>query len=413
MRNEPTVLSVSQLTTYIRALLEGDARLDSVHVCGEISNFTNHTRSGHWYFSVKDSVSVLRVVMFRTANQRLRFSPQDGLRVLIRGRITVYERDGTYQLQAEDMQPDGAGALALAFHQLRMRLAEEGLFDASRKQALPRYPMTVGVITSPIGAARRDIENVLARRFPCAEILFVPVLVQGAAAPMQLAEAVRRVNADGRADVIIIGRGGGSVEELWAFNDEQVVRAVAASQIPIISAVGHETDVTLCDFAADCRAPTPSAAAELAVPDGAELQLQLKSMKQRLRSATEHTVSQSERAWQLLTDRSALRDPLQIFAHAEERLRYVTERFYHISNQMLIHPQQRLMNLCGRLDALSPLRVLARGYTAVRREKWITSAAELNAGDRISVVFQDGEADCAVINRHSQKEQEHGEKGNI
>ena len=268
----PMVLTVSQLNTYLRAVIEEDDHLSSVFVCGEISNFTNHIRSGHWYFSLKDENSILKAVMFRTANQRLRFRPESGMRVIVRGRIGVFERDGVYQLYAEDMQPDGTGALALAFEQLRRRLEAEGLFRAERKKTLPPFPATIGVITSPTGAARRDIENVLGRRFPAANILFAPVLVQGENAPEQLAAAVARMNRDGRADVIIIGRGGGSAEELWAFNDERVVRAVAASEIPVISAVGHETDVTLCDFAADRRAPTPSAAAELAVPEMRTLQ---------------------------------------------------------------------------------------------------------------------------------------------
>lgn len=396
MSREPMVLSVSQINTYIRALMDGDEHLSSVYVCGEISNFSNHLRSGHWYFSLKDSNSVLKTVMFRNANQRLRFRPEDGMRVMIRGRITVYERDGAYQLYAEDMQPDGAGALALAFEQLRRRLEEEGLFQPERKQPLPQYPMTIGVITSPTGAARRDIENVLARRFPAASILLAPVLVQGVGAPEQLTDALQRMNRDGRADVIIIGRGGGSAEELWAFNDERVVRAVAASRIPVISAVGHETDVTLCDFAADCRAPTPSAAAELAVPDMLTLQARLISYRTRMKSAAVHTVETRERELALLTARPVLRSPAGLLNAAQSRFDAVHQRLNQSGNRLVEQQEARLARLAGRLDALSPLRVLARGYAAVRKENWISGAAGLGAGDALTVKFHDGEADCTV-----------------
>lgn len=414
MRKEPTVLSVSQLTTYIRALLEGDTHLGAVFVCGEISNFTNHIRSGHWYFSLKDENSVLRAVMFRMSNQRLRFSPEDGMRVLVRGHITVYERDGTYQLLVEDMQPHGAGALAVAYEQLRKRLEAEGLFRAERKQPLPRFPSTIGVITSPIGAARRDIENVLARRFPVAEILFAPVLVQGTAAPAQLVSALHKMNEDGRADVIIIGRGGGSTEELWAFNDERVVRAVAASHIPVISAVGHETDVTLCDLAADCRAPTPSAAAELAVPDALELSLQLQSMRERLTTAVTHLLNRNERAWQLLTQRPVMESPLSFLLYHEQRLENAEKRFERIWGDLLNRSQQRLAHACVRLDALSPLRVLARGYAAVKSEtSWLNGVEALKCGDALTLHFHDGQAGCTVTSVNPKKEQDHGEKRDI
>lgn len=396
MIREPVVLSVSQVNMYLKSLLDGDENLSPVFVCGEISNFSNHLRSGHWYFSLKDREGTLKTVMFQRANQRLRFRPEDGMRVIVRGRISLYERDGAVQLYAEDMQPDGAGALAIAFEQLRKRLEAEGLFRPEHKKPLPPYPMVVGVITSPTGAARRDIENVLGRRFPAAKILLAPVLVQGGGAPAQLAAAVERMNRDGRAEVIIIGRGGGSAEELWAFNDERVVRAVAASEIPVISAVGHETDVTLCDFAADCRAPTPSAAAELAVPELLTLQAQLISYRSRMKAAATHAVEVRERELALLKDRPVLKNPMASVEAGAQRLDHAVRRLQEAGERLTRQQEHRLAQLSGRLDALSPLKVLARGYAAVRQEEWISGAAALQPGDRITVMFRDGEAGCTV-----------------
>ena len=263
----PLVLTIGQLNAYVKSLLDGDDNLNHVYVSAEISNFTNHYRTGHFYFSLKDENAVIRAVMFRSSAQRLKFLPQDGMRVIVRGRVSLYERDGQYQLYVDDLQPDGVGALNLAYEQLKEKLSKEGLFAPERKKTLPRYPMRVGVVTSPTGAAVRDIINVLSRRFPLAQIILQPVQVQGADAPGQIADAIRLFNEKKAADVLIVGRGGGSLEELWAFNEEEVARAVAASEIPVVSAVGHETDFTICDFAADLRAPTPSAAAELCVPD--------------------------------------------------------------------------------------------------------------------------------------------------
>lgn len=399
------VLTVSQLNTYIRAIMEEDDHLASVFVCGEISNFTNHLRSGHWYFSLKDENSVLKAVMFRTSNQRLRFTPESGMRVIVRGRIGVFERDGVYQLYAEDMQPDGTGALALAFEQLRRRLETEGLFRSERKKPLPQYPSVIGVITSPTGAARRDIENVLARRFPAARILFAPVLVQGDGAPEQLADAVARMNRDGRADVIIIGRGGGSAEELWAFNDERVVRAVAASDIPVISAVGHETDVTLCDFAADRRAPTPSAAAELAVPEMLTLQAKLIGYRSRMQSAAEYTLTSCARELELLTDRPVLRSPMGLLDKVQQRLDHAVTKLHGSGDEMIRARTHQLAQLAGKLHTLSPLQVLSRGYAAVRKEnEWLADGGDLQPGDRLTVRFIDGEADCTVTQVRSMEE---------
>ena len=277
------VLSVSQITGYLKSLLEGDPNLNPVFISGEISNFTDHYRSGHLYFSLKDEKAVLKAVMFSSSARRLRFRPSDGMKVLCRGRISLYEASGQYQLYVDDMQPDGLGTLNLAYEQLKTRLEKEGLFDAARKRPIPRYPRRVGVITSPTGAAVRDICQILGRRWPMAEIVFCPVLVQGEEAAPQLVEALARMNRVDGVDTIIIGRGGGSLEDLWAFNEESVARAVAASKIPVISAVGHETDFTICDFVADLRAPTPSAAAELAVPDQMEEKMLVESAWYTLR----------------------------------------------------------------------------------------------------------------------------------
>lgn len=254
------VLTVSQVNFFIKSLIEGDGRLQSVVVSGELSNFTDHYRSGHLYFSLKDEKSVLKAVMFASAARRLKFRPQDGMKVLIRGRVAVYEPTGQYQLYAEDMQPEGIGALSLAFQQLKERLAAQGLFDREHKRAIPAFPERIGVVTSPTGAAVRDILQITARRWPLAKIVLAPVLVQGSQAPGQIVAALRQLDRQRACDVIILGRGGGSLEDLWAFNDEQVARAVYACSIPVVSAVGHETDYTICDFVADLRAPTPSAA---------------------------------------------------------------------------------------------------------------------------------------------------------
>ncbi len=308
-----TVITVSQLNRYVKSLLEGDGNLSGVMLSGEISNFVNHYKSGHWYFSLKDENALVRAVMFRSAAVRVPFVPENGMKVIVRARVSLYEKDGSYQLYADDMQPDGAGALQVAFEQLKARLQAEGLFDESRKRPLPAYPRRVGVITSETGAAVRDIINVLGRRYPLAEVVLLPTLVQGEGAPAQLCAALQRFEAmkaaeDTRTpDVILIGRGGGSLEELWAFNDETVARTVAACTIPVISCVGHETDFTICDFVADLRAPTPSAAAELAVPDCAELCQRVRLLGTAAARAAETALTRKRRMLTELTKSEAKR----------------------------------------------------------------------------------------------------------
>ena len=279
---ERRIITVSELNEYIKMVLEHDELLMRIFVKGEISNFTNHYKTGHFYFSLKDEGGTVRAVMFRGSAARLKFMPENGMRVIVGGRVGVFPRDGQYQIYAETMEPDGIGALYIAYEQLKKKLEAEGLFDASKKKPLPKIPTRIGVITSPTGAAIRDIIHILGRRFPLARVILYPALVQGEGAAPDLVRGLDYFNQMGNVDVIIIGRGGGSLEDLWAFNDETLARHVAASRIPVISAVGHETDFTLCDFAASRRAPTPSAAAEIAVPETEELARKLANVTSRI-----------------------------------------------------------------------------------------------------------------------------------
>lgn len=391
------VISISQLNRYVRSLLEGDANLASVYIGGEISNFTNHYKSGHLYMSLKDEGGLVKAVMFRAYASKLQFKPENGMKVIVKARVSLYEKDGSFQIYIEEMQPDGAGALQIAFEQLKARLAAEGLFDENRKKPIPRYPARVGVITSPTGAAVRDILNVTGRRYPLATILFCPVLVQGEGAPPQLVAALEQLNTRQAADVIIIGRGGGSIEELWAFNDERVARAVAASRIPVISAVGHETDFTICDFVADLRAPTPSAAAELAVPDQQQLKLRVAQMQTAAQRAVEHTISNNSKMLATLMSKRCLATPLFYVEEQAMRLDYVTRAFANAAQVQVARAQRRLAGAAGKLDALSPLKVLSRGYSiAYKGAHVVKSTADVEAGDTLTVRLSDGMVDCVA-----------------
>ncbi len=393
----PTVLTVSQLTTYLRALLEGDENLNDVYLNGEISNFKAHLASGHFYFDLKDDRSVIHAVMFRQQAERLRFRPEDGMQILARGRVSLYEKSGQYQLYCDDLQPDGAGALAVAFEQLRAKLQREGLFDSDRKKEIPACPMRVGVVTSPTGAVLQDILQVTARRFPLAKIVFAPVLVQGEGAAEQIAQAVRRMNERQAADVLIVGRGGGSAEDLWAFNEEPVVRAVALSRIPVISAVGHETDTTLCDYAADLRAPTPSAAAECAVPEREELLLQLSRRRSAMQNAVSVQLEQCKRRWNAAASRRCFSVPRQLYENHRVRLDELTERMGQSVRRQLRQKKICFSSACAQLNTLSPLAVLSRGYAIVEKDgKAKSSAAELLPGERITVRLRDGTVPCRV-----------------
>ena len=391
------VISVSQLNRYVKSLLEGDANLAAVYIGGEISNFTNHYKSGHLYMSLKDEGALVKAVMFRAYASKLAFTPENGMKVIVRARVSLYEKDGAFQIYIEEMQPDGVGALQIAFEQLKKKLAAEGLFEASRKKPLPRYPARVGVITSPTGAAVRDIFNVLGRRFPLARVVFTPVLVQGEGAPAQLVAALRRFNETNAADVLIIGRGGGSIEELWAFNDETVARAVAASRIPVISAVGHETDFTICDFVADLRAPTPSAAAELAVPDQHQLAARLTQLYGALRQSALHRVEVENTRLASIRGKRCLATPLFYVEEQGMRLDYFVRRFAAAARVQTSRAEGRLSAAAGKLDALSPLKVLSRGYSIVYRDGEVQhSAQDIRPGDKLSLRLSDGRVECTA-----------------
>lgn len=395
---EPTVLTVTQLNTYIKLQFEGDENLSHVFVIGEISNFTKNYRSGHLYFSLKDEHCAVRAVMFARSAAHLRFLPEDGMKVIARGRMGVYEISGQYQLYVEDLQPDGLGALNLAFEQLKAKLEKEGLFSAERKKPLPKFPRRIGVITSPTGAAVHDILTILARRYPLAEVVFRPVQVQGDLAAPQIVDALRQINRLQCADVIIVGRGGGSLEDLWPFNEESVARAVAASSVPVISAVGHETDFTICDFAADLRAPTPSAAAELAVPDKTELLGEILAQKMRLQNAAEAKVADAKASFLPLAENRVLKNPLENVELRRVQVDRLAASLDTAAARKTERAREQLSAVSGRLNALSPLAVLSRGYAAVFGEqgKAVSKADEIRKNEKITVRMSDGALHCTV-----------------
>ncbi|MGN0478656.1 MAG: exodeoxyribonuclease VII large subunit [Hominenteromicrobium sp.] len=386
------VLSVTQINCFLKSLIEGDGRLTDIYASAEISNFTDHYRSGHLYFSLKDEKSVLKAVMFSSAARRLRFRPKDGMRVIVRGRVSVYEPSGQYQFYVEEMQPDGLGALNLAFEQMKEKLSKEGLFSEAYKKPIPRFPARIGIITSPTGAAVQDMLNILSRRWPAAEIVFCPVLVQGEGAPAQLTEAVRLMNEQRCADVILIGRGGGSAEDLTAFNDERLARAIFASEIPVISAVGHETDFTICDFVADLRAPTPSAAAELAVPDRQEVHLQLNALVRRMEKAVENGMNDRRQLLDAVSSARVLRDPAVWLEPRQTMLNGAVQRLTSVEQHRWMAEKSRLADLSGRLDAMSPLKVIARGYALLSHEDGtiLRSVREARQTEEIMARVADG-----------------------
>lgn len=392
------VLSVSQLNRYIKMNFDADENLANIFISGEISNFTNHYRTGHLYFTLKDDSAAVRAVMFNSSAKRLKFMPEDGMKVIARGRVSVYEASGQYQLYVDDMQPDGVGALNLAYEQLKEKLQKEGLFSELHKKPLPPYPEKVGVITSPTGAAVRDIINVLGRRFPYAEIVFCPVLVQGEGAHLQLTAAVNLFNSERAADVIIIGRGGGSIEDLWEFNDEGLARAVYNSEIPVISAVGHETDFTICDFVADMRAPTPSAAAELAVPDANELQYALSALKNRMFLNVSSGIADRRSRLEYLTSKGALKSPDEMLSNRSQRLDTAFSKMLSSYENRIGGKKVEFISAATALSKLDPMSVLMRGFAFVsdKSGKNVYSSQALAKGDKINVRFHDGSAVCEV-----------------
>lgn len=394
---KPRVLSVSQINFYIKSIIENDGSLQFVLVTGEISNLTVHQRSGHIYLSLKDSNSVISAVMFAGNARRLKFRLENGMKVICRGRISVYEPSGRYQLYIEDMQPDGVGALALAFEQLKSDLEKKGLFDPAHKKPLPKFPKTIGVITSPTGAAVQDITNILRRRFPSVDIILAPVLVQGDSAPKQLVNAVNKFSASKIADVVIIGRGGGSAEDLWAFNDEQLAYAVYNCETPIISGVGHETDFTICDFVADVRASTPSAAAELAVPDRQELMSYYFKQKQYISAMLDRKIKTAQLRLENQQRRMSASSPKLKAEQLEKQLSAKSEKLTRFMNIYISNKENKLIAAKGKLDGLNPLNVLNRGYAiAEKDEKIITSSKQLKDGDDFTVILSDGKINAKV-----------------
>ena len=395
--NEKGIFSVTQINEYLRMMMDGDRVLSGVFVRGELSNFKIYS-SGHAYFTLKDEEGQLRAVMFRSYASRLLFVPADGMRVIVHGRISVYGASGQYQLYADEMQPDGAGALALRYEQLKRKLEAEGLFDPGRKRPLPPMPRRVGVITSPTGAAVHDLMNVLGRRFPLAEMILFPSLVQGAEAPAQLILGLEFFGMTRLVDVIILGRGGGSAEDLWAFNDESLARAVAACPIPVISAVGHESDFTICDFVADHRAPTPSAAAEQAVPDGRDLLAQLGGEEERLHTLAERRLARERQTLQRLAEARAMTHPQSLLDPFYMRLSQLEETLERGQKQRAQEDRLRLSALCGRLESLNPLAVLTRGYAAVTSEDGapLLRAADAKEGEHVEIRFADGSVRATV-----------------
>ena len=385
------------MTAYIRRLFERDNLLGRVRVWGELSNFRRH-HSGHCYFTLKDAGASLRCVMFRSKAVGLKFVPRDGLRVRLAGNVSVYERDGNYQLYVESMLPDGLGDLSAAFAKLREKLLAEGLFDESRKQPIPVMPKAIGVVTSPTGAALRDIVTVARRRHGGIPIILVPAQVQGEEAPEQIVRGIELLDRSGRVDVIVIGRGGGSIEELWAFNDERVVRAMAAAVTPIVSAVGHQTDFTLSDFAADLRAATPSQAAELVVPDRLELFRRLSSARRRLNQALRHRLIERRLRLERCLQSSLFRRPQELLRDRSQLLDQLSERLTHALKTALDERQQRLRIANEKLNLLNPWGVLQRGYSVVRRPDGavISSAEAVETGESLDVWLHRGKLAVTV-----------------
>lgn len=398
MYNAPLVLTIAQLNRYVKSRLDADENLYNVFLVGEISNFTDHYKTGHFYFTLKDSDAQIKAVMFRQNALRVKFKPENGLKVIVRGRVSLYEAAGSYQVFVDDMQPDGVGALNLAFEQLKERLQKEGLFDEAHKKPLPRYPQRIGVITSETGAAVQDILNILGRRFPYAEVVLASVLVQGDGAPEQMIAALQDFNRLQNVDVIIIGRGGGSAEDLWAFNDEILAYAVYRSEIPVISAVGHETDFTICDFVADLRAPTPSAAAELAVPDQTELRAEILNMSYRMQQALTANVRAQRIRLESVTEKSVLGNPNIFFDSKRMRFLSVCSQYETLEKEILHRAHVHLQTNAAKLQALSPLAVLARGYSVAQLPNGgvIKSVQQLSQNEEFTLQLHDGNAVCTV-----------------
>lgn len=391
------VLSVSQLNLYVKSLLESNQNLNDIYISGEISNFTNHYKSGHLYMSLKDENGVIKAVMFKQYASRLQMEPKNGMKVIVRGKVSLYERDGAYQIYITAMRQAGLGDLQLAYEQLKAKLMQEGLFNQNFKKALPKIPSRVAVITSPTGAAVQDILNILQRRFPAVTVIMCPVQVQGELAAPQLIEAVKEVNIKKCADVIIIGRGGGSIEDLWAFNDEKLARVIFASEIPVISAVGHETDFTICDYVADKRAPTPSAAAELAVPDSNELISRIGRIKSNLKVFLHRTYEQNLLHLKSLTNKQCMSNPYLNITVRGQTVDLLENKLIKAYEKTCSDAKSQFLKTASKLNSLSPTNVLLRGYSIISKEdKIISSKNELKTGESVDIQFNDGKRKAEI-----------------
>ena len=389
-------LTVTEVNQYIKQMLEQDQILSQVSVRGELSNYKMHS-SGHHYFTVKDDGAVISAVMFRGDASKLRFRPENGMKVILSGRISLFPKSGQYQIYVRDMQPDGVGALYIAFEQLKQKLYAEGLFDPAKKQQIPRYPGKIALITSPTGAAVRDMIRILRHRSPLAKVLVCPVKVQGDGAAEEIAAMLDYVNANGLADVIITGRGGGSMEDLWAFNEEVVARSIFRSRIPVISAVGHEPDVTISDYVADLRAATPSNAAELAVVDGAELKVRLQNVTARMTQTVLSNIQNKRQQLRSLSEKKIMRSPYEYLSERRMLLAMLQQRLEGSQAGLIQKKKQNFASLAASLDAMSPLKVLGRGYAmALKGEDVVQSASALQIGDKLKLQLRDGVASCCV-----------------
>ena len=391
------VLSITQINEYIRSQMDSDALLNNVAVRGEISNYKVYP-SGHHYFTLKDEGAALKCVMFKGNAMRLRFRPDNGVKVIAMGKISVYPRDGAYQLYCTAMAMDGIGDLYAAFEQLKRKLEARGLFDPAHKKPLPKYPGTIGIVTSSAGAAIHDMLRILRKRYPLSKVRLLPVRVQGVEAPEEIAGAIRYANMYRLADLLIVGRGGGSIEDLWAFNDERVAYAIYHSDIPVISAVGHEPDVTISDFVADLRAATPSNAAELAVPDQDALRQMLDSMSGAMATALSRQLTAARRHYQLLSAHPSLQSPVSYLEQRRKNLELLKNKLISNQNQQINSAKARYIAMTSKLDAMSPLKVLTRGYAMAQREDGtvLRSVSQVETGDSITISVSDGRL-CASV----------------
>lgn len=394
------ILSITQLNEYIRGRMDADPVLTQVAVRGEISNYKLYP-SGHHYFTLKDESSAIKCVMFKGNAMRLRFRPENGMNIIAMGKVSVFPRDGAYQLYCSALAMDGVGDLYAAFEQLKKKLSAQGLFDPAHKKPLPRYPGTIGIITSSAGAAIHDMLRILRKRYPLSNVRLLPVRVQGTEAPGEIAAAIRYANRYQLADLLIVGRGGGSIEDLWAFNDEHVAYAIYESEIPVISAVGHEPDVTISDFVADMRAATPSNAAELAVPDQDALHQNLDAMSAAMANALNRQLKSSRQHLDVLSRSPALRSPTGYIEQREQSLELLKNRLISAQNQSITRKNQRYIAAVSKLDAMSPLKVLTRGYSMVQTERGevLRSITQVELGERISIALNDGKLSATVMNK--------------